>query len=345
MRRRGRIDALVAFFRPAHGGSAHLLLSRERFTAAQTLIAASYAVLFFFAAGELFSWQGYLDAGELAPRWPVFWLRFVDTRAGIAAILWLHLAGGLLAVTLSRYRWARVLIFVSLLEQMALKFSFGPVNHGDHLAVLVSFVLIFLPAGWHVRGSADRAVRAATLLVFAGAQAMILLTYSMAGMWKAGGILQQWLRGEIVTYLHPQGLAHQVAAKMIEDDAPSVLGPWLVAHPWVGWLPGIAAIYLELFALWVVARPSLHRAWGLGLAFFHLATHLTLGVGFPQNTLWLALFLVLSPFRPRLMDWRRAVGELPVLGRWLIRWSSRRGGPPRTAKGPEKNPDESVSSS
>jgi hypothetical protein len=139
----------------------------------------------------------------------------------------------------------------------------------------------------------------------------------MAGMWKAGGILEQWLRGQAITYLHPQGLAHQVAAKMIEDNGPSLLGPWLVEHPWAGWLPGIVAVYLELFALWVVARPSLHRAWGLGLALFHLSSHLTLGVGFPKNILWLALFLGLSPFRPRMPDWRQAVADLPLLGAWL----------------------------
>lgn len=323
MRRQSRIEALVAFFCPARGGRATLLLSRERFTAAQTLVAAFYAVLFFFAVGELFSWQEYLNAGNLAPRWPVFWLRFAGTagtgKAGIAAILWLHLLGGILGVTLCRYRWARVVIFVSLLEHMALKFSFGAVNHGDHLGVLIAFVLIYLPTGWHTRGPADRTVRSATLLVFSGVQAMILLTYSMAGVWKAGGIFEQWIRGEFVTYLHPQGLARQVAAKMIEDDAASLLGPWLVEHPWAGWLPGIAAIYLELFALWVVARPSLHRPWGLGLALFHLASHLTLGVGFPQNILWLSLFLVLSPFRPHVPDWRQAAGDLPMIGAWLRR--------------------------
>jgi hypothetical protein len=322
MRHRSRIEALVAFFRPARDGSASVLLSRERFTAAQTLVTAYYAVLFFFAAGELFSWQEYLNAGvnagDLAPRWPVFWLRFAGAGgAGVATILWLHLLGGLLGVTLSRYRWARVVVFISLLEHMALKFSFGAVNHGDHLGVLISFMLIFLPAGWHTRGPVDRIVRSATLLVFSGVQALILLTYSMAGVWKAGGILQQWTRGEIVTYLHPQGLAHQIAGKMIEDDAASLLGPWLVENSWAGWLPGIVVIYLELFALWVVARPSLHRAWGLGLALFHLASHLTLGVGFPQNILWLSLFLVLSPFRPPVPDWRQAAGDLPVFGSWF----------------------------
>jgi len=311
VKRGGRIERLIAFFRPQRAGSASLLLSRERFVAAQSLIGAFYAVLLFFAALRLFSWPSDLAVSDLAPRWPVAWLHLVDTRVGIAAILWLQLAGGVLGVALARYRWARVVVFISLLEILALDFSFGAVNHGNHLAVLIAFVLIFLPAGWHVRGAASRTVRVATLEVFSGAQAMILLTYSMAGMWKAGGILQQWLQGDFVTYLHPHGLAQQVAAKMIEDDAPSILGPWLVAHPWVGWLPGIAVVYLELFALWVVARPSLHRAWGLGLALFHLVSHLTLGVDFPQNVLWLVLFLGLSPFRPAVFEWRRAVGELP----------------------------------
>ncbi len=319
MKRRGRIEALAAFFRPAREGSAELLLSRERFTAAQALIASYYAILFFFAVGEIFSWPETLSATSLTPRWPVAWLRLTGTETGIAAILGLRLAGALLGLTLSRHRWVRILVFASLLEHMALKLSFGAVNHGDHLGVLVAFVLIFLPAGWEGTGRVDRGVRAATLLVFSGVQALILLTYSMAGAWKAGGILEQWIRGQGVTYLHPQGLAYQIAAKMIEDEAPSLFGPWMVEHPWAGWLPGIAVIYLEVFALWVVARPSLHRAWGLGLALFHLASHLTLGVGFPQNILWLSLFLWLSPFRPSAPAWRRTAGDLPLFGRWFRR--------------------------
>jgi hypothetical protein len=161
---------------------------------------------------------------------------------------------------------------------------------------------------------------------------LIHLTYSMAGLWKAGGVVEQWIRGEFVTYLHPHGIAYQVAAKMIEDDGASLLGPWLVAHPWTGWLPGIATIYLELFALWVIARPSLHRAWGLGLALFHLGSHLTLGVGFPQNVLWLALFLMLSPFQPDAPHWRTAVGDLPVVGAWLRRRGRGSGEAQRSAR-------------
>lgn len=313
------LDRLIGFFRSSASAEPSLLLSTERAATAQAVVLAYYAALLFLAASNLYSWPAYLAAADPTPRWPVFWLRFVDTRTGIAAILWLHLLAGVLGVAAPRFRFVRILVFAALLEFLAFKYSFGSINHGDHLGLLVAFMLIFLPSGWHLGGAAARDVRAATLLTFSGCQALIMLTYSMAGMWKVGGVVEQWSKGEWVTYLHPRGLAQQVAAKLLEDDATSLLGPWLIEHWWLGWLPGIAALYLELFALWAAARPSLHRAWGLGLVLLHLATHLTMGVGFAQNTLWLALFFAVSPFRPRESSVLHQAQDLPLLGRWLRR--------------------------
>ena len=320
MKTKSRTEAIAALFSgrtavPAARRAA-LLARKERFIAARTIIGAYYAVLLFFALSHLFSWQGYLNATGLTPRWPVFWLGYVDTRSGIALILWFHLLGGLLGITLSSYRFARVLVFCSWLEFLAFIYSFGAINHGDHLGLLLSFVLIFLPPGWSSSPTPARRLRAATLLVFSGCQALIMLTYSMAGWWKVGGVVQQALKGE-VNYLAPVALAQQVAAKLLADESTSLLGPWLIEHYWVGWPLMIGALYLEVFALWAVPRPSLHRGWGLGLILLHVSTHLTMGVGFPQNPLWLALFFVLSPFRPQPPRWRQALRDLPVLGRWL----------------------------
>ncbi len=321
MKRKGRLEAIAAFFRPRHAvpwaERTALLASRERFAAARALVSAFYAVLLFFALSNLFSWQDFLNATELTPRWPLFWLRFVDLHAGIVFVLWFHLLGGLLGVVAPGSRLARILVFCSWLEFLALRYSFGSINHGDHLGLLLTFVLIFLPPGWSSSRTPGRSVRTATLLVFSGCQAMIMLTYSMSGMWKAGGVVQQAIEGE-VTYLAPSALARQVAAKLLSDESSGLLGPWLIEHAWVGWPLMIAALYLELFALWAVPRPSLHRGWGLGLILLHVATHLTMGVGFPQNPLWLALFLVFSPFRPQPSPgWRRALRDLPLVGRWL----------------------------
>lgn len=320
MKIRSRLEKVAAFFHPTRlepaPRRAVLLSDAGCFLAAQSLVAAFYAALFFFAVGNLYSWQELLGATELAPRWPVFWLRLVETRGGIAAILWLNLIAAVFGIALPGYRWVRVLVCFSWLELLALRFSFGSINHGDHLGLLLSFVLIFLPAGWRSPLTADRRVRAATLLVFSGCQAMIMLTYSMSGMWKVGGIVEQLVKGE-VSYLAPQGLAQQVAARLLADGSTSLLGPWLIEHAWVGWPLTIGALYLEFFALWAVPRPSLHQAWGLGLIVLHVFSHLAMGISFLQNMLWLALFFVLSPLRPEKPCWRQMLRDLPGLGRWL----------------------------
>ena len=317
MKNGSRIKALTAFFRsrsgiPA-GESAALLSGKEAFVRAQSVISAYYAVLLFLSVNNLYSWQTYLTATDLAPRWPVFWLRYVDTDVGISWILWLHLFGGLVAVTLARFRLVRILVFVSLLEFLALKYSFGPINHGDHLSILIGFVLIFLPPGWRASARTSREVRAATLLVFSGCQALIMLTYSMAGFWKISGVVRQVIMGEVHA-LAPKGLAQQVAAKLLSVESTTPLGPWLIEHYAIGWLLMVGTLYLQFFALWAAFRPSLHQCWALALILFHVASHLTIGVGFAQNTLWLALFFLLSPFRPQSFEWRRTSRDLPVVG-------------------------------
>ncbi len=273
-------------------------------------------MLAFLAIGNLYAWPELAAQTTFTPRWPVAWLRFVDPATGIALILWLHLAAGLAGVALARHRLVRVLVFVSTLELLAFKFSFGAVNHGDHLGVLLAFALIFLPEGWHRFPTAPRQVRAATLLVVSACQGLIMLIYTMSGIWKVGGVFEQLIKGE-PTYVSPTGLARQIAAKLLADDGTSPLGPFLIEHHWLAWLLMLAALYLELFALWAAPRPALHRLFGMGLILLHVGTHLSMGVGFAQNSLWLALFLVFSPFRPEAASWRRVAEDLPVLGRWV----------------------------
>jgi hypothetical protein len=313
-----RIESIAAFFCPpvTDPDGAGYLSRTDRYVAARTLVQAYYAVLFFVAVGSLYDWPRYLGTTELIPRWPVFWLGYVDLETGISLILWFYLLGSVCGLALSRYRWARVVVFLSLLEFLAFKFSFGSINHGDHLGVLLSFVVIFLPVGWGDSPPPGRGTRAATLLSFSAAQAMIMLTYSMSGLWKLVAVVSQTIQGE-VSALAPTALARHVAEKLLSSDTTSLLGPWIIDHYWIGWPLMIGTLYLEFFALWAVARPSLHRLFGLGLIFLHLATHLTLNVSFVQNTLWLALFFVFSPFLPDSPSWRQTARDLPLVGRWL----------------------------
>ena len=318
MRASGRIEAIGAWFFPPPSAAAGVdtLLRNDRLVAARTLVQAYYAILVFLALGSLYSWPGLLQSTELMPRWPLFWIRWVDLDTGIGAVLWLYLIGSLIGLIYCGHRWARVLVFVSTLEFFALKFSFGSINHGDHLGVLITFMLILLPSGWDASPSPRRGTRVSTLLTFSAVQGMIMLTYSMSGFWKLVAVASQTVRGE-VSALAPSALARHVAEKLLSTDSTSLMGPWLVEHYWVGWPLMLATLYLEFFALWAVARPSLHRPFGLGLILLHVSTHLTLNVSFVQNALWLALFFVFSPFNPDRPDWRKTVCDLPLIGRLL----------------------------
>ncbi len=289
----------------------------EPFLEARALVHAFYVVILFLTLADIFPWRPQLEGGHLEPRWPIFWMRWLEPRLAIPLVHWIHLLGALIGVIFYRYRAARIAVFVSLLMFNALRFSFGAINHGEHLGLLLSMVLVFLPAGWSAHRLPTRRVRAATLVTFSACQGMILLIYSMSGLWKVIGLARQIVAGE-VHYLMPTGLAQQVAAKLLETDTVAPLGPWLIDNYWLG--PPLAAgsIYLEMFALWVVLRPSLHRPWAIGLILFHLSTQLTMGIAFLQHPLWLALFLVLSPFRPEATGWRQSLAELPLVGR-LVR--------------------------
>jgi hypothetical protein len=266
----------------------------------------------YFALALLPDWTGLLGRTQPVPLWPVAWLTLVPLRAGIAAILVLYLLGTLAAAILPSQRWTRVLAFVGLFEWWAFNNSYGKIGHSMHLWLLVSGVLIFLP---NMSGASTmRTRRQKFLLIFFGCQAIIMLTYSMAGLGKVLCAVYQLCAGQNNAFM-PGALASIVAERLLETNSQSLLGPWLINHPIAGWPLMWGDIYLQFFALFAVFRPSLHRAWGLGLIVFHVAAFLLLTISFPQNALLLALFFVNSPFRRKKEGWRQTLSDLPLFGR------------------------------
>jgi hypothetical protein len=63
-------------------------------------------------------------------------------------------------------------------------------------------------------------------------------------------------------------------------------------------------IFVQTFSLPVAFFPRLHRIWGLTLIGFHFGTGILMDIYFPTHILWLAVFLVCSPFRVDRGTWR-----------------------------------------
>lgn len=290
----------------------------KAFARAQLLVRCFYACGLFFAVALLPDWTGLLARNSPAPLWPVAWLPHVHLRAGITAILLLHLGGALAAALFSGKRWARVMAFLGLLEYAAFNNSYGKIGHSLHLWMLVSGLLIFLPDVTERSGLPSRAVRQRFLLVFWSCQAMAMLVYSMSGLGKMLGAIYQLGLGQTNAFM-PDALAAIVAERLVETNSHSLLGPWLINHPLAGWPLLLGDIYLQLFAFVAVFRPSLQKLWAFGLILFHIGTYLLMTISFPENALLLALLFINSPFHREDENWRHTLADLPLFGRLFPR--------------------------
>lgn len=158
-----------------------------------------YAFALYYAVVQCAEFANLPSRVQFVPLWPVAWLpEAPDARTpAIVALLALYFLSNVLGVFFIRHRWARVGVFLGLLEYVAFRNSFGKIGHGSHLVVLIALVLMFLPTGWdRPPALAPRRVRQETLLVLWLGQAALLLTYTMPGLGKLGGALYQIAAGQ-----------------------------------------------------------------------------------------------------------------------------------------------------
>ena len=294
----------------------------RRFTVAQTLVRAFYAFTLYLAVTQFTTMGDLLARRPYAQLWPVAWLHWTHGTQGVYALLVFYLVTNVLGPFFVGWRAARVVVFLGLLEFVALKNSFGKVGHSLHLPVLVAGVLVFLPAGWtRSASSAPRRLRQETLLTFWLAQAVILLSYTMSGLGKLGGGVWQLVTGQPSVFL-PGAFGEHVAQRLVQTNSHSTLGDWIIHHPWLTWPLMPAAVFFETVALLAAFRPSLGRPVAALLILFHVGTYFTMTITFPQNCLLLALFFFTSPFEPTNPDWKHAVFCVPFASRAWNKWQS-----------------------
>lgn len=254
--------------------------------------------------------------------WPVKWMGFLDlttaaTGAHVAAIV-----AAVLCAAAPQRRVLRVLSLLAFLEVLALSWSYGKVSHIWHAWLWGgACLLLMMPAHRRDDVMARRALRQQALFAVWLAQALLLLFYSLTGFWKVVGLALQLARGQ-THVLAPDALAIQIANRLMETGSTSPLGPFVIAHPLVGWPAVIVVLYLELFAVVVAFRPALHRVWAACLIAFHVVVYVTMNIDFSGQVLIVALLFFGSPFAPRGFLGVDALGDLPVVGA-LVRRAGR----------------------
>jgi hypothetical protein len=288
------------------------------FMVAQTTVRIFYAFLFYTSIAVYTRWDlGLEPQVKILPLWPIKWITLVDFSTAFLLI-----RGGFLVITLltslfPQYRLLRALSFVALLEFVSLYMTVLKADVDWHAAILAAFLLIFLPDDWNKFNELPQLAKKKFLFTFWAVQVLTLLTYTMAGIGKILGFVDQLFSGQ-VHFFAPKAAALHIADRMIVTNSVSPLGPWIIDHYLLAWPFFVAPLYFMIFAFWAAFRPRLHQFWGLGLILFHVASYLTMNIGFFIHNMILAMFLLNSPFRGKEGNVIETSFELPLFG-WLLK--------------------------
>lgn len=292
---------------------------KHAFPIAVIMLRVFYIYLFYYALRSVKVWTIQYEIGQLDLLWPVFWIPWFDADKAAHGVLLFSFIAILLSLVFHSFRWARVLACVGLLEYVGLSFSHGKVGHGLHLCLIISFFLIFLPRKWTSTIAVDRITRESTFQIFWACQAIILLTYSLSGLWKVLLTIYQAAIGQVHA-LHPSALGLHIAERLIQTNSTSLLGPWFIDHPLAGWPLMAGTIYIQFFSLCAAFRPRLHLLWGVGLILMHVGTSTTMSITFSENAFLIGIFFILSPFNASEFHLQGTLRDIPLLGLVFNAW-------------------------
>jgi hypothetical protein len=286
---------------------------------AVVLVRAFYLLGLMLLIVETNQWTNLRAVATVDPLWPAWWVDTTDPGRHIDAILIAHAGATALAAFLPRLRTARVLVSLTLFQYLSVKFGFGKINHSSHAWLFTSVVFILLPTARSWRTPTPQ-LRRNVLQVVWSAQAILLFTYTLTGLWKFYYAIDAVLFSSNIGAFHPQGFSLIIAQDLLLTNRATLLGEWFVEHRWVGWMLFNGTIYLQLTSLLASLRPRLHRLWGAGLIAFHFGTQLAMGFTFVPNIVLLGLFLVLSPWAPDRAVPLEVVADLPGIRLVLRTW-------------------------
>lgn len=287
--------------------------SRVSFERAETIVSIFYFLQLAFSLLGLIKIGGG-DPGRTGflPIWPVSWSGILPYSEVAKTVFLFYLATAFFAAFFWRRRVGKIVAFLGILQVHAWDSSFGNINHFLYPWLYTSFIFIFLPNTTQSKKLTTE-IRQKFMLVFWGAQALFLLTYSLSGIWKFYWGIRQLVEGQMGSF-SPYAFSYQVAGKFIRNNKDAFLSRIITENPIPFWPFYLGAIYTEIFALWVAFKPSLHKIWGILLISLHVGNLLFLGIPFFESIVLLSILFLNSPFTKKGTSYKKILGDLPIFG-------------------------------
>lgn len=283
-----------------------------------TLRAASvvpylYFFLLFTAFSATVQWLSRppFSAALFEPRMTIPWAGYIAFDTAVLIECGLFLLGSCAGSFFFNRRWARALAFFGLFQYHAFMSSFGAPEHNLLVYVYPLLFCIFLPDLWTAKETTVLE-RKKFLVGFVGIQVYVGLIYSLAGLSKIVRGTQDLLHGN-ANFLAPDAFALHIANWLSSTGGESLLGPFIVAHPYLGWPFFLGMLYFQLFTLVAVFRPALHWIWGVFLISFYILNYLTMNIFYIDTFFLIAALFLNSPFE-RGFSWRERISVMPLFG-------------------------------
>lgn len=284
---------------------------------ASSLVQVFYVLLLFQAVGSYNAWLLMLDREGAQPLWSVLWVQAMSWSEVVFFVGLLYFFGAVLAALYPSNAFARFLALLGVFLFDSLKYSFGKIDHNNHLLVGVAAILIFLPRAQ--LGGANRARNQRRYLeVFWGAQAFILLAYTHAGISKLHGAVIDLIMDRRSLF-SIEALGSHIAHDFVSRGKESGLGigEFIIDNAWLGGGLFWGAVALELFSFAIAWKPRLQRLWGICLIGLHVGIGLAMEIWFRPPILLLGIFLLASPFAPPYRVFALTLRDIPWIGPFL----------------------------
>lgn len=289
---------------------------KKSFVKAETIVSLFYFIQIAFAFLSLIKiGGGEVGRSGFLPIWPISWVGSLEATTASKVVFLFYLASSFFATLFWRRRIGKIIGFLGILQIHAWDSSFGYMNHFLYPWLYTSFLFIFLP-DTHKKGIKLK-TRKKFMLVFWGAQALFLLTYTLSGLWKVYWGVRQPIEDQLGSF-SAYGFSYQAAAHFLRDNRSFLLTELVINNPIPAWLFYLGGIYTEFFAIWAAFKPNLHKLWGLLLIGLHVGILFVLGIPFFESIVLLSLLFLNSPFskNPKVNDIAK---DLPIFGYFIAK--------------------------
>lgn len=277
----------------------------------KSIVRFSYLLFTVIIFLELSNVTVYQNIKMVEPLWPMFLFQNVSPSILVFVLQSISILILFFIFYLPKKQWLRILFFVFFFMLSALNNSFGKINHGLHLSIMLAFFLALLPS------EKTNNYKLKSILMFATAQFFLLMAYSLTGFWKLfWGIIE--LFSKEVSLFSSLTLRNTIIYQS-QLTQPTAVGAWVLEHQNIGYILYLIAVVIELFAILIFFKANLHKFWGLLIISLHIGITLVLGVSSFASVFTVGLLLVFSPFAKQ-TSFKNMVLELPVVSqiRWLF---------------------------